>query len=192
MKLIVVAFLILTIIIIYSEILTESFEIVKEKATLDNKFYYVQGDYPNRNHAANTLAKLISSAKLLINNLSLKYPKKPEVIRLQEKFKPYNMQEAPHEKNSTSYTINKGQEVHLCIRQKNENKTFHSHNLLMFVMLHELAHIMSKTIGHNHEFMENFKFLLEEAKEIGIYVPVNFKDTPAQYCGIEVTSNPIL
>jgi hypothetical protein len=132
------------------------------------------------------------SAKKLINNLTIKYPKKPEVIRLQEKFKPYNMQEAPHEDDSTSYTINKGQEVHLCIRQKNENKTFHSHNLLMFVMLHELAHIMSKSIGHNQEFMNNFKFLLEEARELGIYIPVNFKHNPAQYCGIEVSNNPIL
>jgi hypothetical protein len=192
MQLIVLAFLILTVIIIYSEVLTESFEIVKEKATLDNKYYYVQGDYPNRDYAANTLAKLIMSAKKLINNLTIKYPKKPEVIRLQEKFKPYNMQEAPHEDDSTSYTINKGQEVHLCIRQKNENKTFHSHNLLMFVMLHELAHIMSKSIGHNQEFMNNFKFLLEEARELGIYIPVNFKHNPAQYCGIEVSNNPIL
>jgi hypothetical protein len=192
MKLIVTAFLILTIIIIYSEILTESFEMVKEKATFDDKFYYVQGDYPHKDHAANALAKLGKSAKALINNLVIKYPTKLEVLRLQEKFKPHEMQEALHEDNSTSYTINKGQEVHLCIRQKNEDKTFHSHNLLMFVMLHELAHIMSTSVGHNQEFMKNFKFILEEAREIGLYVPVNFKDNPAQYCGIEVTNNPIL
>ena len=35
----------------------------------------------------------------------------------------------------------------------------------MFVIIHELSHIMSKSIGHNSEFYDNFKFLLKEAVE---------------------------
>lgn len=190
MKLIVIAFVILTIIIIYSEVLTESFESVRQQASYDKRFYYVQ-EYPNQEFAADTLAKLRHQAETFINLLSQKYPKKKEIYRLQEKFKPNELQEAEHEDNSTSYTINKGQEMHLCIRQKNKDKTFHSHNLLMFVMIHELAHVMSKTIGHNQEFMKNFKFLLNEASQQGLYVPVNFKHNPVQYCGMQVTNNPI-
>ena len=80
--------------------------------------------------------------------------------------------------------------VHLCIRDKDENKNLHEHNLLMFVVIHELAHIMSKSIGHNNEFYNNFKFLLNEASTLGIYYPIDFKKNPEQYCGIEVNSNP--
>jgi hypothetical protein len=78
----------------------------------------------------------------------------------------------------------------LCIRDKDENKNLHEHNLLMFVVIHELAHIMSKSIGHNNEFYNNFKFLLNEASTLGIYYPIDFKKNPEQYCGIEVNSNP--
>lgn len=190
MNLLVVAFVILTIIIIYSQVLTESFETVRKQA-YDKRYYLVQKDYPNRQFAADTLAKLRKEAETFVNDLSRKYPHRKEIFRLQEKFRPHQMREADHEEGGTSYTINKGQEMHLCIRQKNRGKTFHSHNLLMFVLLHELAHVMSKSIGHNQEFMKNFRFLLEEASELGIYVPVNFKHNPAQYCGMKVTNNPI-
>ena len=36
---------------------------------------------------------------------------------------------------------------------------------MTFVGIHELGHVMSKTIGHNDEFWSNFKFLLKEAKK---------------------------
>ena len=47
----------------------------------------------------------------------------------------------------------------------------------MFVTLHELSHIATKTIGHKSEFWENFKFLLQQAKEAGIHNPVDYKKT---------------
>jgi hypothetical protein len=60
----------------------------------------------------------------------------------------------------------------------------------MFVIIHELAHIASKTVGHNTEFYDNFKFLLNEATELGVYKPVNYGHNPEEYCGINVTNNP--
>ena len=126
----------------------------------------------------------------LINYLANKYPDKDNVSRLKTKFNPSNIREAEHEKNSTSYTINKGEMMHLCLRNKDKTKTIHEHNLLMFVIIHELAHIASKSIGHNDEFYDNFKFLLNEATELGIYKPVNFGNHPEEYCGIDVTNNP--
>ena len=80
--------------------------------------------------------------------------------------------------------------MNLCIRQKNRDKTLHEHNLLMFVIIHELAHVASESVGHNTEFYRNFKFLLKEAAEHGIYNPVNFAKSPKKYCGIKVTNNP--
>jgi predicted metal-dependent hydrolase len=61
---------------------------------------------------------------------------------------------------------------------------------LTFVALHELSHIMTLSIGHKLEFWENFKFVLECAKEAGIHDPLNYKKDPRQYCGMSITDNP--
>jgi hypothetical protein len=180
-------FIILAIILICLQA-NESFDIISQTGS-DNKTYYVQ-DYQNNKEAADVLSKLANDSMKLINYLSHKYPDKDNVSRLKEKFNPNNMREAIHEKDSTSYTINKGEMMHLCLRNKDENKTLHEHNLLMFVIIHELAHIASKSIGHNKEFYDNFKFLLNEAASMHIYHPVNFGNNPEEYCGINVTNNP--
>jgi hypothetical protein len=188
MKIAVIIFIILTLIIIYSEVLTESFETVQKLAT-DNKMYYVQ-NYDNNKEAANVLSRLASKSIDLIDYVVSKYPNNQSVKRLKEKFNPDKIREAEHEKDSTSYTINKGEMMHLCLRQKDSNKSIHDDNLLMFVIIHELAHIMSQSIGHNNEFYDNFKFLLRESVKKGIYDPVNFQKNPVNYCGINVTNNP--
>ena len=63
-------------------------------------------------------------------------------------------------------------------------------NTLTFVALHELAHVATLSVGHTEEFWNNFKFLLQEAKKIGIYNPVNYKKEPARYCGMNIDDNP--
>ena len=60
----------------------------------------------------------------------------------------------------------------------------------MFVALHELSHIATKSIGHTTEFWNNFKFILKEAVKIKIYEPVNYKKKPKNYCGMKITDNP--
>ena len=60
----------------------------------------------------------------------------------------------------------------------------------MFVAIHELAHIASETVGHNDEFWNNFKFLLDNAVEIKIYSPVDYKKNNIEYCGMKITDNP--
>jgi hypothetical protein len=189
MEFIVIIFIILTLIIIYSEVLCETFDAVQMMAN-DNKMYYVQ-EYSNNKGAANILSKLVKNSLVLIDYMDKKYPDDEKVKRLKKKFNPDQIREAEHEKDSTSYTINKGEMMHLCLRHKNSEKTLHDENLLMFVIIHELAHIMSKTIGHNSEFYDNFKFLLKEASLANIYIPVNFEQNPAKYCGIDVTNNPL-
>ena len=39
-------------------------------------------------------------------------------------------------------------------------------------------------------FTLNFKFLLEEAEVINIYTPVDYKNSPKEYCGMDITDNP--
>ena len=61
----------------------------------------------------------------------------------------------------------------------------------MFVSIHELAHIGTKDIGHTFKFWENFKFLLECARDIKIYTPENYNEFPINYCGLDITHNPL-
>jgi len=56
--------------------------------------------------------------------------------------------------------------------------------------LHELSHVMTKSVGHTDEFWGNYKFLLKEAAEIGIYDPIDYAKEPQRYCGMTITDNP--
>ena len=55
-----------------------------------------------------------------------------------------------------AYTKNKGEEISVCLLD--EEKKF---NALMFVSIHELAHIGTKDIGHTFKFCENFRYVVE-------------------------------
>jgi len=59
----------------------------------------------------------------------------------------------------------------------------------MYVAIHELAHLMTKEVGHTTTFWQNFKFLLQEAITINIYKDYDFNKKPKDYCGIKITSS---
>ena len=65
-----------------------------------------------------------------------------------------------------SYTINK-HKIHLCL--KDENGNYYDENMLIYVALHELAHVLCDEIGHTNKFKEIFKNLLIEAEDKQIY-----------------------
>lgn len=67
-----------------------------------------------------------------------------------------------------SFTINK-EDVYLCL--KDENDKYYHDNMLIYVYIHEVSHLVSKSIGHTSEFHENFKQLLNKAVELKIYDP---------------------
>ena len=76
-----------------------------------------------------------------------------------------------------SYTINK-RKVYLCL--KNEDGQYYSLNMLVYVMAHEVSHVICDEIGHTEKFHEIFESLLKELVEDGIYnpsLPIN-----TQYC----------
>ena len=91
----------------------------------------------------------------------------------------------------TAYSENKGEKLAFCLdTKKGGNSNLIDLNTLTYVGLHELAHIMSKSIGHTPEFWDNFRFLLVEGKKIGIYEPVDYKKKPVRYCGMQISDNP--
>ena len=68
----------------------------------------------------------------------------------------------------SSYTLDKSS-VHLCLIDETGN--YYSDNTLMHVILHELAHVKTDSIGHTPEFHQNFQELLEKAEQVGLYDP---------------------
>ena len=64
-------------------------------------------------------------------------------------------------------------------------------NTLTFVAVHELAHLMTSSIGHKKEFWDNFTFMLEYATEAGLYEAVDYSKKPSEYCGLTIDSNPL-
>jgi len=88
----------------------------------------------------------------------------------------------------TSYSVNKGEELSFCLKSKKTGK-HHEINLLMYVALHEMAHIACPETGHGELFKELFKFLTEEAIHINIYLKDDYSAQPVEYCGMVLSSS---
>lgn len=118
------------------------------------------------------------------------------VVQLKSRYKVDRISEISplNPSGSTSYTENKGEKLVLCLRNKEPNVQgeyeFHDINLIMFVVLHELTHVMNDRWGHKMQFWQLFKFVLQNAVECGIYKPVDYRRNPERYCGMDITYNP--
>jgi hypothetical protein len=172
-------------------IIVEHYELFIEYrvSKTNNKTYGVQEDFNESSQALELLAKLHTEMDNFVADLYKNYPTDERVIRLVKGIKKMKIEEAPNE-NGSSYTINKGELMALCLRHKKGEHPFHEYNTLQFVMIHELAHVASISEGHNQEFINNFRFLLRQANALGYYDPVNYSNKPINYCGIKVTNNP--
>ena len=73
-----------------------------------------------------------------------------------------------------------------CLDTEKQNGQLIDINTLTFVALHELAHVATKSIGHTDEFWANFKFLLQQAQQIGVYKPIDYSKKPKRYCGMTI------
>lgn len=157
---------------------------------VDSKKYCVR-ERTSLKAAADKLAITTNSLKDLVKYCAKNFPDKPCIKRLTEKFNPKKIQETLPTSTYTAYSENKGEKIAFCLEKKQGGGSgLIDNNTLMFVALHELAHVASKSVGHTKEFWDNFKFLLQQAEKINIYTPVDYKNTPQEYCGMEITDNP--
>jgi hypothetical protein len=58
--------------------------------------------------------------------------------------------------------------------------------------IHELAHLMTREVGHTPGFWANFRLLLSEARSLGIYKLEDYAAAPQAYCGITISSNVLI
>jgi hypothetical protein len=159
-------------------------------STVDNQKYLVQS-LPDKQEAADLLAKIRAHLETLTRHLQKMYPEDPRTEQILMKFRPEKISEGSNHAQYTSYSVNKGEKIVFCLRSRDETNKLVDLNTMMFVALHELAHIGTKSIGHTEEFWTNFRWLLEESVNVGVYKEQDFKSKPVKYCGINITESPL-
>lgn len=188
-------FIILIFIVLY---LIYLYYIVPEGLTLQSK---IDGQYYRVFHGGQETADML--AKLNKKNLRFieyllehkdEYPSKRQgdVKRLVTRYNPDNICETfnkPMKNGTTSFSLRKGVKLSLCLR--GVDLIMHDFNTLMFVNVHELAHISQDTVQHTKEYWLGFKWLLEQAVKAGIYNKVDYTKKPKCYCGMKLDSSPL-
>ena len=140
--------------------------------------------------AADLLAEATSNMKKLVKYVEQKHSSNPAVKRLVENFNPDKISETLPTSEHTAYSENKGEKMAFCLNEDKQGTRLIDLSTLTVVAIHELAHLMTVSIGHKEEFWDNFKLLLKYAKESGIYEPVDYSKSPVQYCGTRIDENP--
>jgi hypothetical protein len=167
--------------------------------------YFVQSQFNDSKEAAQKLAKINSRVMIFLRHLKTKYGVNrydgqtagldPVLTGIAERilsnYNPEVIKETdPIVSSDTSYTVDKGKQLYVCMRSKKPPYALHDDDDLFFVVLHELSHMGTTTFGHNDEFWQTFKFVLHEASLSGAYKPVDYGKKAVAYCGLNVNYNP--
>ncbi len=160
------------------------------ESTIDKTKYLVR-NREDKIDAANMLASIKSNLIKLVQYLKDNHISDPRIKRLATKFNPDNISESLPGTSYTSYSVNKGEKIVFCIRAKNKQENLEDVNTMMFVAIHEIAHIMTKSVGHTEEFWDNMRYLLQKAIKVGVYQKEDYKNNPREYCGVKITDSPL-
>jgi hypothetical protein len=168
------------------------FPLVEVTSSVDGRKYKVR-DMPDKQKAADLLARVRQKIASLYMSLRDQFPNKPQIRQWVQNFSPdpSRFSEATPDAEHTSYSVNKGEKIHLCLRQREgANENLVDENVMVFVALHEMAHTITPTLGHGPDFWNNFGWLLKQAEAKGIYKFQDFKAHPVSYCGLHITDSP--
>ena len=176
----------------YIGLSNSQYPLIKVKSSIDGELYTVR-DMPDKQNAADTMAKVRLKMNKLKIHLESTSPDKPQVQQLTRNFEANanRFKEATPDAEHTSYSVNKGEEVHFCLRQREGgDESLVNEDIITFVAIHEMGHMITKTIGHGADFWNNFAWLLQEAEKIGVYTHRDFRAHPVSYCGMKITDQP--
>jgi hypothetical protein len=166
-------------------------EITYQKSAYDHKEYLVLNldDKEEASYVMSLIYHYIFRIRDHLQKNIEKYTEfKPYIIQFCNRISNLNLIENPPIGKYTSYTLNKGEEISLCIRSKKTGK-IHDINLIMYVVLHELSHVACPEKNHTPLFKKIFVFLLQVAIEMGIYKNVNYQLHPTEYCGLTINEH---
>ena len=169
-----------------------SYPMVSVTSSVDGQSYKVR-DMPDKQAAADMMARVRIKMNKLKLHLEAKFPDKPQVTQLSKNFEanPGRFYEATPEAEHTSYSVNKGEAVHFCLRQREgKDESLLKEDIITFVAIHEMGHMITASVGHGPDFWNNFAWLLKEAEAVNIYTHQDFRAHPVSYCGMKITDQP--
>ena len=159
--------------------------------------YMVYNDNLNKDKA-NLLASIVKNMCVLKNHLIKNIDTddlseyKSYIQQLDKNFNENrtSIYETDPNSNLTSYSVNKGEELSVCLKSKT-NGQLHEINLLMYVIIHEMSHFACPEIGHGPLFQKIFKKFLEVSIKLEIYNYEDYSSKPIEYCGMILSSNVV-
>ena len=184
---ILIAFILLACLVIYYQ--SDAYDLKCIISSKDGNKYCVR-ERVKMELAANLLADVTQKMKDMVAYLKEKHPDDPRTIQLVDNFNPQKISETLPTSELTAYSENKGEKIAFCLNKRKNGSRLIDLNTLTFVALHELTHVATESIGHKQEFWLNFKWILENAKQSGIYSPIDYKKNPQEYCGMKINDNP--
>jgi hypothetical protein len=176
------------VVIILSYLRSVYSEVEYVRSGVDGREYLMR-HLPDRRQAADLIARVNQKLNKLVQHLAAKYPDSPVATQLYDNYDPGALSEGGAEVGYTSYSVNKGEKIVLCVRQR--NNALVDENTVMYVAVHELGHLATNEVGHTPLFWKNFKWILEEAIAIGLYRRVDYEKNPQKYCGITISSSVV-
>uniref|UniRef100_A0A6C0AYR9 WLM domain-containing protein n=1 Tax=viral metagenome TaxID=1070528 RepID=A0A6C0AYR9_9ZZZZ len=169
------------------------------RSNLDNKLYRVRSA-TGQQEKADLLALMNLKLNVIVDSFkNANYNSNVSIQRLIKNWnKGVTIKEIGKMESDAAYVINK-QYMSFCLPE-NTSKTLDNTNLMTYVGIHELAHIMSNETGHGDEFIKNFEFLLNHAKtlnytdpimnkEVPVYIQLNKLNTADNYCGVPLVNS---
>ncbi len=161
------------------------------KSNVDGQLYLVR-NLPDKQECADRLSRVREKLMRLRTHLDTSHKDKPFVANIIKNFDctADRFTESTPEAQYTSYTVNKGDKIHMCLRQRDEKEQLVNENIITFVALHEMAHCGTTSIGHTPDFWNHFAWLLKQAEAMKIYEYTDFSSHPVEYCGIHITDSP--
>lgn len=177
-------------------------EVTYKESLVDKRIYRLRVGKKKsekyKQESVDTLAEINSRVQKLIEHLNFKYNGERVngriAVMLKSRYSPDILSEAANDKRYTTFTVDK-KDMHICLRTRDEKEVMYDINLLMYVVLHELAHLVNydengnPIIGHGKEFIEIFRFLVKESMLIGVYQYSDYASKPVEYCGMYLSSN---
>lgn len=152
---------------------------------IDDRYYLVLNRH-DKQRAADLLARLSRRLQRLIAVVRSRFPDDERGRFMERNFDPSSVSEGSQSDGYTSYSVSKGKKLVFCIRT---DGVLEDINTIMYVAVHELAHLATTEYGHTPAFWDNFDWLLKEAVRIGLYRPVDYGERPQGYCGINIDSS---
>lgn len=167
-------------------------------STVDGRKYSVckTPESPTREiHAANTLARIAAKLERLVSVLASSSEYTDDCKRLAQRFDARAIGEASQESGNgtlSSYTLNKGEKISICLKCRGTcaSSGFEPDGVLIFVAIHELAHVANDETGHGAKFIELNRFFLRVAAQHGIWEYKDYESAPVQYCGTTIDAMP--